>query len=91
MDSSIVSVCVCARVRVRDVFLYSLKSFFVTLFQLAVNGEIVRDKFLHRGFCASETRIWARILLNEFWTPEFRTRILGSNFLVLFFPGKEAP
>ena len=50
----------------------------------------VRDQFLHRGFCTSETRIWARILLNEFWTPEFRTRILGSNFLVLFFQGKEA-
>ena len=29
--------------------------------------------------------------LNKFWTPEFRTRILGSNFLGLFFPGKEAP
>ena len=34
--------------------------------------NFVRDKFLHRGFCTSETRIWARILPNEFWTPEFR-------------------
>ena len=40
----------------------------------------LRDKSLHRGFCTSETRIWARILLNEFRTSEFRTRILGSNF-----------
>ena len=44
----------------------------------------VRDKFLRRGFCTSETRIRARILLNEFWTPELWTRILGSNLLVLF-------
>ena len=42
-------------------------------------------KFLHRGFRTSETRIRARILGNEFWTPECRTRILGSNFLSLFF------
>ena len=53
--------------------------------------SIVRDKFLHRGFCTSETRIWARILENEFWGPEFWTRIPGSNFLSLFFPANEAP
>ena len=57
----------------------------------SANYPLVRDKSLHRGFCTSETRIWARILLNEFWTPEFRTRILGSNFLVLFFPEKRPP
>ena len=34
-------------------------------------------------------RIQGRILGNEFWTPEFWTRILGSNFLTLFFPAKE--
>ena len=32
-----------------------------------------------------------RILGNEFWTPEFWTRILGSNFLTLLFPAKEPP
>ena len=53
--------------------------------------QILRDKFLHRGFCTSETRIWSRILGNEFWAPEFWTRIPGSNFLSLFFPAKEAP
>ena len=41
-------------------------------------------------FCASGTRIWGRILGNEFWTPEFWTRILGSNFLILFFLAEEA-
>ena len=51
----------------------------------------VRDKSLHREFCASGTRILGRILGNEFWTPEFWTRILGSNFFTLFFPAKEAP
>ena len=55
------------------------------------NDENVRDKFLHRGFCTSETRIWGRILGNKFWTPEFRTRILGSNFLILFFSSKRGP
>ena len=48
----------------------------------------IRDNFLHRGFCTAETRIWARILLHEFWTPEFRTRILGSNFWSYFFQEK---
>ena len=42
-------------------------------------------------FCASGTRIWARILGNEFWAPEFWTRIPGSDFLTLFFPAKEPP
>ena len=56
----------------------------------AIFGKI-RDKFLHRGFCTSGTRIRARILGNEFWAPEFWTRIPGSNFLSLFFPAKEAP
>ena len=51
----------------------------------------VRDTFLHRGFCTSETRIWARILGNEFWAPEFWTRIPGSNFLSLFFSSKRGP
>ena len=51
----------------------------------------VRETFLHRGFFTSETRIWGRILGNEFWAPECWTRILGSNFLTLFFPAKEAP
>ena len=37
-------------------------------------SRFVRDKFLHRGFCTSETRIWARILGNEFLGPEFWTR-----------------
>ena len=27
---------------------------------------------------------------NEFWTPEFWTRILESNFVTLLFPAKEA-
>ena len=51
-------------------------------------NELIRDKFLHRGFCASGTRIWGRILGNKFLTPEFWTRIHGSFF---FFPEKEAP
>ena len=50
----------------------------------------VRDKFLHRGYCTSGTRIWGRILPNEFWTPEFWTPVLGSNCFILFFPAKEA-
>ena len=54
-------------------------------------SDFLRDKFLHRGFCTSENRIWARILGNEFWAPEFWTRIPGSNFLSLLFPAKEAP
>ena len=55
----------------------------------ATPNKLVRDKSLHRGFCASGTRIQGRILGNEFRTPEFWTRILGSNFLTLFFPPKE--
>ena len=58
-----------------------------------VSGEnnYVRDKFLHRGFCTSAgTRIWGRILRNEFWAPEFWTRILGLNVITLFFPAREA-
>ena len=53
--------------------------------------ELVKAKLMHRGFCTSETRILGRILGNEFWTPEFWTRILGSNFFILVFPAKEAP
>ena len=41
----------------------------------------LRGKFLHRRFCTSGTRIWGRILGNEFWTPEFWTRILGLIFV----------
>ena len=57
----------------------------------SVFPEIVRDKFLLRGFCTSGTRIWGRILRNEFWTPEFWTQIPGSNFLTLFFSSKSGP
>ena len=52
----------------------------------------VRGKFPHRGFCTSETRIWARILLNKFWTPEFRTpEFLGRIFWSYFFQEKRPP
>ena len=50
-----------------------------------------RNKSLHRGFCTSGTRIWARILRNEFRTPKFWTRILGLNFLTPFFQRKRPP
>ena len=33
-----------------------------------------------KEFCTSETRIWTRILGNEFRAPEFWTRIPGSKF-----------
>ena len=50
-----------------------------------------REKFLQRGFCTSGTRIWGRILGNEFWTPKFRGQILGLDFLLLLFQQKRAP
>ena len=50
-----------------------------------------RGKFPQRGFCTSWTRIRGRILGCEFLSPEFWSRILGSNFLVLCFPTKRAP
>ena len=37
--------------------------------------QMVRDKFLHGGFCISETRIWGRILGNE----KLDARILDPN------------
>ena len=46
------------------------------------------DKYPQSGFCTSGARIWGRILGNEFWTPEFRGRILGSIFLPLLFQGR---
>ena len=55
----------------------------------------IRDKFLHWGSYTSKTRIWGRILGNEFRTPEFWTRILGSKILSSFFqqegPQKNSP
>ena len=53
-------------------------------------SPFVRDKFLHKGFCTSTIRTWGRILGNEVWMPEFRTRIFGSSFLILF-SSKRAP
>ena len=53
--------------------------------------DSLRDKVLHGGFCTSENRIWARILGNKFWAPEFWTRIPGSNYLSLFFSSKRGP
>ena len=34
-----------------------------------------------RRFCASGTRIWGRILRNEFWTPEFLRRPQDRRYL----------
>ena len=55
------------------------------------NEDLVRDIFLHRRFCTSETRIRGQILGNKFWMPEFWTRILGSNFLILLFQQRRPP
>ena len=47
--------------------------------------HLFRDKSPQRGFCTSGTRIRGRILNdNKFRTPEFRGRMLGSKFLLLF-------
>ena len=43
--------------------------------------QSVRDEFLHRGFCTSETRIWGRILGNRI----LGARILDPNSWVKFF------
>ena len=44
-----------------------------------------------QGILLPGTRIYGRILGNEFWTPEFWTRIVGTNFLILFFSSKRGP